>query len=600
MQVAAWINTLSFGEDQAYEEKIRTMHSLPFSESRNGCCKLCELSGEKQLDLYRQVNEDEPATCLTRRPLFSFASASTMADESDIMYGDTFEPSSHYVTSTTTLTNDWSDDFEDIIDQDHVELDMKIAGSRADCECSHSSDVNVERGYPCLDMITPASSGHHFAEIEGSCTARCEGPLDQAAHRVSIKNTFLSFDEQDDEDATAPAPSTSGTLCAASRSRSLERSLKDRCSKHTEANDWQVRKLNEVLSDPRSFFTREADRCDPATHKVCECGATMAAKSGTRRNTSLSLGKLTDETGTRTSPSPPASTSEIGYRLLSDASDDTQRDFDRKRKQDELASCSAGRSEFPQFLHHVASTTTMATGWPDVDKRQVVGRIDCECSHSTEVKVERGCPRRCSHSSCVDMIAPANTDETQFDGSALRDEPSSTCGGPSFRRSEKFAIHASGTTADDKPILRECRHGEVPKKLDLTIEYKNTADQPATTLMIRNIPNRCSQSDFIAELEELGFAETFDFLYLPVDKGTLANVGYAFVNFIDAASARRCMRVFQNHRFKKFCNVSSKLAAVSVAHIQGLDANLAHYEKATIMTAKLKKRRPWRRNADRR
>jgi len=110
--------------------------------------------------------------------------------------------------------------------------------------------------------------------------------------------------------------------------------------------------------------------------------------------------------------------------------------------------------------------------------------------------------------------------------------------------------------------------------------------------MIRNIPNRYTQRELIAELEDLGFAGTFDFLYIPLDKGTMSNVGYAFVNFIEPIHAEKCMQVFQNYRFKRHRKISGKIAAISVAHIQGLEANLAHYENAAVNTAKLKQRRP--------
>jgi len=135
---------------------------------------------------------------------------------------------------------------------------------------------------------------------------------------------------------------------------------------------------------------------------------------------------------------------------------------------------------------------------------------------------------------------------------------------------------------------KEYRHGHVPKNLNLEEEYKHGRDAAPTTLMIRNIPNHYTQRQLINELDDLGFKGTFDFLYIPLDKGTMSNVGYAFVNFVEPEWAERCMAAFQNYRFKRH----RKIAAVSVAHIQGLEANLAHYENAAVNTAKLKQRRP--------
>jgi protein phosphatase 1 regulatory subunit 42 len=132
----------------------------------------------------------------------------------------------------------------------------------------------------------------------------------------------------------------------------------------------------------------------------------------------------------------------------------------------------------------------------------------------------------------------------------------------------------------------------VPKTVNLQEEYQSAVQEKVTTLMVRNIPNRYTQRELITELEDLGFAGTFDFLYIPLDKGTMSNVGYAFVNFVSQEWAMKCMDSFQNYRFKRHRKTSGKIAAVSVAHLQGLQANLAHYEKAAVNTAKLKQRRP--------
>jgi RNA recognition motif-containing protein len=111
--------------------------------------------------------------------------------------------------------------------------------------------------------------------------------------------------------------------------------------------------------------------------------------------------------------------------------------------------------------------------------------------------------------------------------------------------------------------------------------------------MIRNIPNLYTQQELIAELEELGFQGTFDFLYSPLDKCTLSNVGYAFVNFVSNEWARRCITRLRNHAFKRHSSkVRQKVASVSVAHIQGLEKNLAHYENTAINSSKLKRCRP--------
>lgn len=130
---------------------------------------------------------------------------------------------------------------------------------------------------------------------------------------------------------------------------------------------------------------------------------------------------------------------------------------------------------------------------------------------------------------------------------------------------------------------KECAHSRVPKNVNLAEEFsRQELSEPPTTMMVRNIPNRYTQVELIQECEDLGFAGTFDFFYVPVDRGTMNNVGYAFVNFLTDEWARKSMQVFENYSFKKYQRAREKIAAVSVAHIQGLAANLRHYENAVV------------------
>jgi phosphatidate phosphatase PAH1 len=132
----------------------------------------------------------------------------------------------------------------------------------------------------------------------------------------------------------------------------------------------------------------------------------------------------------------------------------------------------------------------------------------------------------------------------------------------------------------------------VPRTTDFTEKYESDSASLPTTIMIRNIPNRYSQRELMLELEELGLANSFDFVYLPIDKCTRANLGYAFVNFVDPSFAEACNVIFDNYRFKRHQDLSSKIAAVSIAHLQGLDANLAHYANTAVRSSRHRRRRP--------
>jgi len=92
--------------------------------------------------------------------------------------------------------------------------------------------------------------------------------------------------------------------------------------------------------------------------------------------------------------------------------------------------------------------------------------------------------------------------------------------------------------------------------------------------MIRNLPNRYSQDELIDELEGLGFADTFDFFYAPIDVGTMGNVGYAFVNFLSASDAARCWQNFEG--FTEWGVPSDKVCEMTWGHPhQGFQRTLA-------------------------
>jgi hypothetical protein len=111
-----------------------------------------------------------------------------------------------------------------------------------------------------------------------------------------------------------------------------------------------------------------------------------------------------------------------------------------------------------------------------------------------------------------------------------------------------------------------------------------------TTMMLRNIPNKYTQPKLLQELDELGYGGTYNFFYLPMDVHNRSNVGYAFINFNRAADALRFHHDFSLHRFQRF--QSRKVGTVCVAHVQGLDENLRHFENRAVTQAKNDQYRP--------
>merc|ERR1719223_2454172 len=109
--------------------------------------------------------------------------------------------------------------------------------------------------------------------------------------------------------------------------------------------------------------------------------------------------------------------------------------------------------------------------------------------------------------------------------------------------------------------------------------------------MIRNIPRKYSQYDLMMDLHDKGFNRCYDFLYLPIDRSTSYNIGYAIVNFVDASTAAKCLAIFEGHCFARLQHSSNnKFARISVSRLQGLENNLQHYENTAVAKQKLQLR----------
>lgn len=109
-----------------------------------------------------------------------------------------------------------------------------------------------------------------------------------------------------------------------------------------------------------------------------------------------------------------------------------------------------------------------------------------------------------------------------------------------------------------------------------------TPENLRTTVMIRNIPNQYSRVQLEQTLDDEGYWGLFDFLYLPMDFVHQANVGYAFVNFMEPEVAARFMVEFRG--FDRWAVSTLKVADVcwSLPH-QGLEAHIERYRNSPVM-----------------
>lgn len=103
-----------------------------------------------------------------------------------------------------------------------------------------------------------------------------------------------------------------------------------------------------------------------------------------------------------------------------------------------------------------------------------------------------------------------------------------------------------------------------------------------TTVMLRNIPNRYTQSMLLTLLESRHYDGLYDFVYLPMDFRNGVNLGYAFVNLVRHADALSFMQAFQG--FSEWLVDSVKVCETSWAHPhQGLHEHVERYRNSPVM-----------------
>lgn len=112
---------------------------------------------------------------------------------------------------------------------------------------------------------------------------------------------------------------------------------------------------------------------------------------------------------------------------------------------------------------------------------------------------------------------------------------------------------------------------------------KHVEDLPAaraTTLQLKNLPKDLTRAQVLAALDAEGFAEAFDFVYLPRDLKSGKGFSYAFVNFTTEEKAVKALRCFDG--FHWFSGGRSGTARLSDRD-QGLAAQIARCQDKPVM-----------------
>merc|ERR1719499_339601 len=120
---------------------------------------------------------------------------------------------------------------------------------------------------------------------------------------------------------------------------------------------------------------------------------------------------------------------------------------------------------------------------------------------------------------------------------------------------------------------------------------RRTLEEEFTTLMIRNLPHDLTQLDLIAELDDNGFEETYDFLYMPSNFCSGRGKGYAFINFTQQEAAQRF--VSEWHKGVRFGAARDRGGlSISAAAVQGREANIKKWDVPRMRRVKNPNFRP--------
>lgn len=102
-----------------------------------------------------------------------------------------------------------------------------------------------------------------------------------------------------------------------------------------------------------------------------------------------------------------------------------------------------------------------------------------------------------------------------------------------------------------------------------------------TTMMICDIPCRRGLEHIIAAIDGVGFANTYNMVYVPSKRMGDGNMGYVFVNFTTPEAAAAFSQTFKNFSFPG--STSKKLSYAKPAHLQGYQANIDKYLNQDIL-----------------
>jgi len=159
--------------------------------------------------------------------------------------------------------------------------------------------------------------------------------------------------------------------------------------------------------------------------------------------------------------------------------------------------------------------------------------------------------------------------------SEVASDAASTVASPSLG----FSDPSDGESVQEDGGLEASEEGE---KLNPVIEdllAKTTTG--VTTIMVQNIPPTCTQQQLLQIFWDMGFANSIDLFYLPMDFSRMQSLGYCFLNLCSAekaASFRRKIQAKRTHLFP-----GSQRLLTTKARLQGFANNFHNFRNSRVM-----------------
>ena len=94
----------------------------------------------------------------------------------------------------------------------------------------------------------------------------------------------------------------------------------------------------------------------------------------------------------------------------------------------------------------------------------------------------------------------------------------------------------------------------------------------------------------MSEELDIEFKGRYDVLYVPLDFVNNCNLGYAFINFVDAFHIIKFIDIYSGKKWRR--TRSDKICQLAYAKFQGKLELIAHYERGAIMNFDSEEKKP--------